>query len=156
VRFGLSVDSVKANRENLWKTWVVTYHGTKIPAARSILAHRQFLLPGDVCDDGTVIAIRPGHIPGKCQIYTSPTIKYSSLSCYCDRYKYSASDGKQYKAKIVLQCRQQPGTYKTQGETVGSGSIPICNIIPNDRVEILTTIRAAVVPYGLLIQLTPI
>ncbi len=156
VRFGLSVDSVKADRENLWKTWIVTYHGTKIGAARSILAHRQFLLPGDVCDDGTPIGIRPGHIPGKCQIYTSPTIKYSSLNCYCDRYRYSASNGKQYEAKIVLQCRQQPGTYQTQGETVSSGSIPICNIIPNDRVEILTTVRAAVVPYGLLIQLTPI
>jgi hypothetical protein len=33
-RFGLSVDSVKADRENLWKTWIVTYHGTKISAAR--------------------------------------------------------------------------------------------------------------------------
>ena len=156
VRVGLSVDEVRADRENLWKTWIVTYHGTKIPAARSILAHRQFLLPGDVCDDGTMLGIRPGHIPGKCQIYTSPTIKYSSLPMYCERYTYLASNGQRYKAKIVLQCRQQPGTYQIQGETIGSGSKPICDIIPNDRVEIFTTIRPAVVPYGLLIQLTPI
>jgi hypothetical protein len=103
-----------------------------------------------------VIGIRPEHIRGKNQVYTSPTIKYSSLNCYCERYKYQTTNGKQYIAKIVLQCRQQPGTYKIQGETVGSGSKRICDIIPNNRVEIFTTVRAAVVPYGLLIQLTPI
>jgi len=156
VRFGLYVDKVKADHENIWDRWIVTYHGTTIPAALSIIAHRQFLLPGDTCDDGTRIRIRSGHIPGKIQVYTSPTIKYSSLDCYCAKYRYSASDGKQYEAKIVLQCRQQPGSYGTQGETVGSGSKRICDIIPNERIEIFTTVRAAVVPYGLLVQLTPI
>ncbi|CAF0879822.1 unnamed protein product [Rotaria sp. Silwood1] len=155
VRFGLYVDDVKANREDLWNTWIVTYHGTKLPAAQSIIAHRQFLLPGDTCDDGTIIGIRKGHIPGKKQVYTSPTIKYSSLDCYCEKYSYQTTDGQCYQAKIVLQCRQQPGTYETQGETVGSRSKRICNIIPNDRIEIFTTVRAAVVPYGLLVQLTP-
>ncbi|CAF1324809.1 unnamed protein product [Rotaria sordida] len=155
VRFGLYVDEVKTNCENLWNTWIVTYHGTQLPAAQSIIAHRQFLLPGDTCDDGTVIGIRKGHIPGKNQVYTSPTIKYSSLDCYCKKYPYQATNGQWYQAKIVLQCRQQPGTYETQGETVGSRSKRICNIIPNDRIEIFTTARVAVVPYGLLVQLTP-
>jgi hypothetical protein len=29
VRFGLYVDKIKADYENLWDTWIVTYHGTK-------------------------------------------------------------------------------------------------------------------------------
>ncbi|CAF2972278.1 unnamed protein product [Rotaria sp. Silwood2] len=123
---------------------------------KSIIAHRQFFLSGsDTCDDGTVISIRTDHIPGKNQVYTSPTIKYSSLDCYYEMYPYQVSNGQWHQAKIVLQCRQQPGTYKSQGETVGSRSKRICNIILNDRIEIFTTVRVAVIPDGLLIQLKP-
>ena len=151
VRFGLYVDNVKAKVEDIWNSWIISYHGTNVDAAKSIIRNRQFLLPGDKCEKGTVIGIRSGHIPNKNQVYTSPTIKYSSF--YCDEYDYQTTEGKRYKAKIVLQCRQQPGTYTIQGETVRSGSRRICNIIPNDKIEIFTTVRAAVVPYGLLIKL---
>jgi hypothetical protein len=57
---------------------------------------------------------------------------------------------------VVLQCRQKPGAFTIQGETIGAGGKRICQFIPNDQIEFLTTIRSAIVAYGLLIQLTEI
>ena len=132
----------------------MTYHGTSPAAAESIVIHRQFLVPGDKRIDGEQIAIRPGHIKEKHQIYTSPTIAYSSLPCYCQSVKFhSKKTNKVYLARIVIQCRQQPGTFQVQPETVGAGGKRICPIIPNSEVEIFTTVRAALIPYGILIHL---
>ena len=154
-RFGLHVDQVRSVVDSIWSDWVVTYHGTTPIAAQSIVAHRQFLVPGDKCLDGSSIGIREGHIPGKNQIYTSPTIAYSSLPAYCPQQNFrSPSTKNQHKAYIVLQCRQKPGAFTVQKETVGAGSRQLCPFIPNDRIEIYTTVRAAVVPYGLLIRVT--
>jgi hypothetical protein len=63
---------------------------------------------------------------------------------------------KLYHARVVLQCRQKPGTFTVQGETIGAGRERICQFIPNNQIEFLTTIRSAIVTYGLLIQLTEI
>jgi len=78
--FGLRVDPFRD--EDLWNTWIVVYHGTTKLAAQSILTHCQLLLPGDRLLDGSNLAIRPGHIPGKLQISTSSTIHYASLNVY--------------------------------------------------------------------------
>lgn len=156
-RFGLHVDQVRAHVDQIWDTWVITYHGTSAIAAQSIVTHRQFLVPGDRCIDGSMIAIRPGHIKDKNQIYTSPTIAYSSHSCYCPTQRFhSRITNKTYNAKIVLQCRQEPGAFTVQGETIGAGARSLCRFIPNDEIEFYTTIRAAIVAYGLLIELTEI
>ena len=110
--FGLGVDPFRD--DNLWNTWIVVYHGTTPIAAQSILTHRQFLLPGDHLLDGSKLAIRPGHIPGKVHIYTSPSIRYASLEVYSPiRSFQSPKTGKHYKAQIVLQCKQKPGTFET-------------------------------------------
>ncbi|CAF1487713.1 unnamed protein product [Rotaria sordida] len=154
-RFGLHVDQVRVQTDRIWDDWIITYHGTSSIAAQSIVAHRQFLVPGDKCIDGSRIHIRPGHIKDKYEIYTSPTIAYSSLDCYCPSQKFhSTLTNKEYNARIVLQCRQKPGAFTVQRETVGAGHQRICPIIPNDQIEIFTTIRAAIVPYGVLIHLT--
>ncbi|CAF1127924.1 unnamed protein product [Adineta steineri] len=156
-RFGLHVDQVRAQTDHIWNQWIITYHGTSAIAAESIVNHRQFLIPGDRCIDGTSIYIHPDHIKDKYEIYTSPTIAYSSLSCYCPAQQFrSKLTNKLYNAQIVLQCRQKPGAFKVQAETVGAGNERICSVISNDQVEILTTIRAAIVPYGVLIKLTEI
>ncbi|CAF1058824.1 unnamed protein product [Adineta ricciae] len=156
-RFGLHVDQVRADIDRIWSKWIVTYHGTRPMAAQSIIQHRQFLLPGDTCIDGTKVAILPDHIPGKNHIYTSPTIAYSSYEAYCPPQRFhSQQTGKTYDARLVLQCRQQPGSYKVQGETINAGSKRLCPFIPNDQIEIFTEVRAAVVPYGVLIHLTEV
>lgn len=150
--FGLGVDPFRA--EKIWRTWIVVYHGTIPIAAQSILEHRQFLLPGDHLIDGAQLAIRPGHIPGKMHVYTSPSIRYSSLDVYSPRYSFtSPKTGNKYKAQIVLQCKQKPDTFSIQAETVGWGTKPICNIIPNDRIEYYTNQRSTIIPYRLLIRL---
>lgn len=153
VRFGLYVDDAQAKAENIWNRWIVSYHGTSPQAAKSIIEHHQFLLPGDRCISGDVIGIGDGHIPGKFQVYTSPTIAYSGDDIYSPSISFhSKITGKRYNAKVVLQCRQQPRTFKIQAETIGAGNRRICPIIPNSEVEYFTEVRASIVPYGLLIR----
>ncbi|CAF3677794.1 unnamed protein product [Rotaria sordida] len=151
--FGLQVDTTLVDYHNLWEEWIVTYHGTSTIAAESILAHRQFLLPGDTLLNGKPLSIRPGHIPGKAHLYTSPSILYASLNVYSVRYNFTDSSGKKYEAKIVFQCRQKPKTFCVQAETVGRGKDPICPFISNDKIEYYTVNRSSVVPYRLLVSL---
>jgi hypothetical protein len=153
VRFGLYIDDAQAEAENIWNNWVVSYHGTSPEAVKSIIEHHQFLLPGDQCIDGTVIRIREGHIPKKFQVYTSPTIAYSGHDIYCTSIPFrSKLTGKSYEAKVVLQCRQRPGTFKIQAETIDAGNRRLCPIIPNSEVEYFTEVRSSIIPYGLLIR----
>jgi hypothetical protein len=153
VRFGLYIDDAQAEAEHIWQQWVVSYHGTSPEAAKSIIEHHQFLLPGDRCISGKVIGVREGHIPGKFQVYTSPTIAYSGDDIYSASTPFrSAATRKSYHAKVVLQCRQQPKTFKIQAETIGAGSRRLCPIIPNSEVEYFTEVRSSIVPYGLLIR----
>ncbi|CAF0970461.1 unnamed protein product [Adineta ricciae] len=150
--FGLGVDPFRG--DDLWSSWIVVYHGTTPLAAQSIITHRAFLLPGDSLLDGTELAIRPGHIPGKVHIYTSPSIRYASLEVYSQVKTFtSPKTNKQYKAQLVMQCKQKPGTFDVQGETVGWGHKPICDIIPNKIIEHFSNRRSSVVPYRLLIRL---
>ncbi len=148
VRFGLYVDEVKAEVEDIWKTWIVSYHGTNVEAAQSIVSHRQFLLNGDTCEDGRQLGKR-------CQeLYTSPTIKYSARNAYAKPAEFRSKNGTHYSAKIVFQCRQKPGTYSTQGATGGARhEKKLCNVIPNDKIELYTKIRSSVVPCGLMVPM---
>ena len=103
VRFGLYVDDVKAKVEDIWKSWVISYHGTNVDAAKSIIAHRQFLLSGDKCEDGRQLGTR---CP---DLYTSPTIKYSARDAYARPMTFVSSTNARYRAKIVFQCKQKLG-----------------------------------------------
>lgn len=146
------MDSVQAEMNNIWNSWQVTYHGTSKEAAISIIKSRHFSIPGDQLLDGSFLAIRPGHIPRKRHIYSSPTIAYSSLPVYCPTYEFITSENEHFDAKIVLECRQDPKLMQIQGETVGSGTKRICPHIPNDQIEYFTEARASLVAYGLLLQ----
>ncbi|CAF2990997.1 unnamed protein product [Rotaria sp. Silwood2] len=153
VRLGLRVDPVIQEHHDIWNKWIVTFHGTSIVAAHSILTNRQFCLPGDILIDGTVLGIHPGHIPNKKHIYTSPTIAYSSLPVYSPKKQFHSSRTKlAYEVQVVLQCRQKPRSFTVQGETIGAKSKRICKFIPNEQVEYFTEIRSSIVPYGLLVR----
>jgi hypothetical protein len=151
VRFGLHIDDVKAEVENIWKTWHNTYHGTDIQSALSIISHGQFLLSGDTCENGR-------QLNGGCPyLYTSPTIKYSARHAYAKPRNFVDSNGEHFTAKIVLQCKQKPGTYKIQGATGrAKREGKLCNVIPNDQIEYYTDIRASVIPYGVMVRLSPV
>jgi neuralized-like protein 4 len=155
VRLGLVVDPVTAKAHDIWNKWIVTYHGTSKIAAKSIIAHRQFCMPGDTLIDGTKLAIRPGHIPDQNFIYTSPTIAYSSGPVYSPVYNFhSEENGSNYEAQIVLHCRQMPKTFKVGPETIGAKG-QICPHIPNSEIEYYTDRRATLVAYGLLVRFRP-
>ncbi|CAF1476774.1 unnamed protein product [Rotaria sp. Silwood1] len=151
VRFGIHVDNVKAQVEDIWKKWHNTYHGTDIHSALSIIKHGQFLLKGDTFENGDQLNCRCPYL------YTSPTIKYSARNAYAKPNRFVTSNGECFIAKIVLQCKQKPGTYNIQGATGNARrEKKICNIISNDKIEYYTDIRASVIPYGVMVQLTAV
>jgi hypothetical protein len=155
VRLGLLVDPVIAKAHDIWNKWIVTYHGTTKIAAESIIAHRQFCMPGDVLIDGTQLAIRPGHIPDQNFVYTSPTIAYSSGPVYSPVYNFhSTENNSNYEAQIVLHCRQMPNTFQVGPETIGAKG-QICSHIPNSEIEYFTNRRGTIVAYGLLVRFRP-
>jgi len=152
VRLGLQIDPVIMKTQDIWNKWIVTFHGTTKIAAQSIIAHRQFCMPGDTLIDGTKLGIRPGHIPDQMFIYTSPTIAYSSGPVYSPTYDFhSTENDADYQAQIVLQCRQKPKTFKTGPETIGATDV-ICPHIPNSEIEYFTDRRGSLLAYGLLVR----
>ena len=63
-------------------------------------------------------------------------------------------------ASIVLQCRQKPGTFRTQGETMAFGRWPghlerTCPHVNLGEIEWLTDVSHAAIPYGLLVRVWP-
>jgi hypothetical protein len=153
-RLGIYVDEPFAEVHKVWKTWVNCYHGTTIESAKSIVKHRQLLLPCDVTMNGIKLEIREGHIPKQSYIFTTPTIKYAALDCYAETNLFTLpKDGNCYTIKVVLQCKQKPGSFVVQPETVGARreNRTICSEISNDEIEWKTQHRASIMPYGLLL-----
>ncbi|UJR11810.1 hypothetical protein I4U23_015990 [Adineta vaga] len=156
IRLGVNVDEAFARHHNVWKEWVNCYHGTSIESAKSIVEHRQLLLPRDTTLDGEKLQIRPGHIPEEYYFFTTPTIKYAALDCYACTYSFtSPGDGRHYKIKVALQCKQKSDSFLVQAETVGAQQKNqiICSHIPNDQLEWKTQQRSAIMPYGLMLEI---
>jgi DNA-directed RNA polymerase subunit RPC12/RpoP len=155
-RFGVYVDEPFAKHHNVWKTWANCYHGTSIENAKSIVEHRQLLLPRDMTLDGKKLQIREGHIPGEYYFFTTPTIKYAALDCYAHTYNFtSPTNSKHYKIKVSLQCKQKPDSFTIQPETVGARQRQqtICQHVSNNEMEWKTQHRSAIMPYGLMLQI---
>ncbi|CAM4778366.1 unnamed protein product [Rotaria magnacalcarata] len=81
-RFGVYVDETFAKHHDVWKTWVNCYHGTSIESVKSIVEHRQLLLPRDTTMEGEKWRIREGHIPGEHYFfyYSNNEIRSACLS----------------------------------------------------------------------------
>lgn len=155
VRVGLQTDIAFVKAHDVFDKWIVTFHGTSKIAAQSIIAHRQFCMPGDTLIDGTQLKIRPGHIPNMNFVYTSPTIAYSSGPAYSPVYDfYSKANNAKYEVQIVLQCRQMPNSFQIGPETIGAKG-EICPHIPNSKIEYFTARRGTIVAYGLLVRFRP-
>ena len=155
-RFGVYVDEPFAAHHHVWKSWANCYHGTSIGNAKSIVEHRQLLLPRDMTLDGKKLQIREGHIPGEYFFFTTPTIRYAALDCYAHTYDFkSPKTNKRYKVKVALQCKQKPDSFIIQPETVGARKRKqqICPHISNDEMEWKTQHRSSIMPYGLMLQI---
>lgn len=153
-RFGVKVDDAFAEHHGMWDTWTNCYHGTSIISAKSIIEHRQLLLPGETTMKGAKIVMPAGHIVGEQFFFTTPTIKYAEHPAYASQYEFkSPSTKKYYNIRVVLQCKQKPGSYTVQAETVGLGRNRICPFIPNDKMEWKTAHRSSIWPYAILLQI---
>ena len=155
-RLGVHVDEPFAAHHHVWNTWANCYHGTSIENAKSIIEHRQLLLPRDLTLNGKKLQVREGHIPGEYSFFTTPTIRYAALNCYAHTYSFkSPTTYKRYKVKVALQCKQKPDSFTVHPETVDARKRrqKICPHVSNDKIEWKTQNRSSIMPYGLMLQI---
>ncbi|CAF2419142.1 unnamed protein product [Rotaria sp. Silwood2] len=100
-RFGIYVDEPFATHHNVWKTWANCYHGTSIENAKSIVEHRQLLLPCDTTLDAPSplsTSLSNVQCPVSCSIHSHIpavdllTTSISSLARDLSNCRYSSTD----------------------------------------------------------------
>ena len=118
VRFGLYADR-RAQAQDVFNKWCACFHGVKSAVVlNSILDCGGLMRPGGALIDGTKLE------SAKCAgrqdevVYTSPTIKYAGLKFYAEPIKFTTAAGVELRGSVVVQCRQNPGTFTKRGETM--------------------------------------
>ena len=163
VRFGLKVGP-NAEAQDVFNQWSACFHGVpSIAVLKSILIHQGLMLPGSVLIDGPAPKrLRSLHSAGRedAVVFTSPTIKYAGLKFYAEPVRLMRG-GVEWRMSIVVQCRQKPGTFIEQGETMGfARNAPghLAKHCPNvnlAEIEWKTEAERAVIPCGLLVRVWP-
>lgn len=162
VRFGLHIEA-RAQAMDIFNQWSACFHGVKSTVVlKSILDCGGLMKPGDRLVDGTLLKSTKCAGRQDKVVYTSPTIKYAGLKFYAEPNTwFDTATGATMSASIVLQCRQNPGTFTAQGETMGFGSrMPghlkkHCPNVNLAEIEWKTEADRAVIPYGLLVRVWP-
>ena len=143
--------------------WVYGYHGTKAKFVGSIIRNR-LVVPGNKTTEGDLIQIQPGHIPEMNYIYTSPSLHYSGhyIYAYPTEFHYTDESGEDtvYYVRTVFQIRQEPGSYRIQGNTIGDSCwdphVRMDDTFTNDELEWFTQDPETIVPIGLLLNFSEI
>jgi hypothetical protein len=157
VRFGLAVPP-RATDPHLaiFDKWSVSFHGVKnTMVLRSILQCGQLMKAGDRLLDGAHLTSTKCAGRQDQAFYTSPTIKYAGLKFYAEPQRFGPSNAL---ASMVLQCRQQPGSFRTRAETMRfSTEMPNylaqeCPHVDPGAIEWLSDAHVSTLPYGLLIR----
>jgi hypothetical protein len=158
VRFGLALPP-RAHAENVFTKWNASFHGVKsVLVLKSILQNGSLMKPGDVLMDRTILKSTKC---GKRQdevIYTSPTIRYAGKIFYAEPLSWS---GNTMHGSIAMQCRQAPGTFTPQGETMQferrmPGHLKQhCPHVDLGTIEWFTKANTSIIPYGLLVRVWP-
>lgn len=114
--------------------------------------------PGSALFDGTKLESTKCAGRQDAVVYTSPTIKYAGLKFYAEPSRFATAAGVEMRDSIAVQCRQNPATFKKQGETMKfEREMPghLQNHCPNvdlAEIEWKTEADRAVIPYGLLVR----
>eukprot|EP01048_Picozoa_sp_COSAG05_P021098 COSAG05_NODE_3780_length_1841_cov_32.881171_1_plen_406_part_10 len=158
-RLGLKASARATDPElDVFNKWSTSFHGVKSKIVlKSILQCGSLMKPGDKLLDGTKLcstkcAGRTDHV-----FYTSPTIKYAGLKFYAEPQLFE-HNGVQMAASIALQCKQRPGSFWTQGETMKfrtewPGHLKQqCPHVDLEQVEWMSETNAAAIVYGILIR----
>ena len=155
VRFGLKLPPRGSDPElDIFNKWNASFHGVKSTVVlKSVLQCGSLMKPGDTLLDGTALGSTKCGARTDKVIYTSPTVKYAGLKFYAEPLPFG--DG--MAASMVLQCRQKPGSFTSQGETMGfrrwTGHLEReCPHVDLRNIEWKTECNAAPLPYGLLIR----
>jgi hypothetical protein len=160
VRVGLKTPPRMASKKlDVWNKWSVSFHGVKsVAVLESILDHGGLMKPGDVLLDGTTLTSTKCAGRQDQVFYTSPTIKYAGLRFYAEQVW---GEGGSMRASIAVQCRQMPGTFASQGETMGfTRSMPghlaqNCPHVDLGRIEWTSENMPGAIPYGVLVRTWP-
>lgn len=172
VRLGLSVNPGFAAANKIFDEWHVSYHGTTSTSIEPIFrGGLQLLMPGEVTLGGVSLGIRGGHIPrpfvrvnkhtgleetfDPCQIFTSPSIRYSSHGAYASTFNvaHPTETGVRLGLRFVFQCRQRPGSYGVGQETVAAGSLVLDPLFSNNELEWYSKESPGIVLTGLLVRI---
>jgi hypothetical protein len=92
-------------------------------------------------------------------IYTSPTIRYAGKKFYAEPQQWRDNT---MRASIAMQCRQAPGSFNSQGETMQfKTKMPghleeFCPHVDLDTIEWKTKANTSIIPYGLLVRVWPV
>jgi len=152
-RFGLRVPP-QALSQDVFNKYCASFHGTSAQVATAIVKIGDFLFPGDKLPDGNVL--RSSKCAGRQDegIYTSQTINYAGLKFYAQPAE--GPSGRMY--QVVLQCRQKPGSFKIQGETMKfrkNGQFDLCPHVDCEKIEWFTDRRKTLWAHGILIRTFP-
>jgi hypothetical protein len=143
---------------DVFQTWSVSFHGVSGPdVLRSVLQTGQLMKAGDKLLDGSTL--RSSKCAGRQDrvFYTSPTIQYAGLKFYAEPQPF----GDNMAASIVLQCRQKPGSFRTQGETMEfrrSNAFWLQHFqrefphVKRSQIEWKSEMNVGACPYGLLVR----
>jgi len=87
--------------------WKVSYHGATVQIALSVIRHGEFLMEGDVMNDGTYLTARHEKVKDqKKAIWTYPTREGADNTTVVGSF-----DNNETQLKVVLQLRQRPSSY---------------------------------------------
>ena len=111
----------KYNINDVNKTWIPAWHGTKFTCLESI-AKQGLKPPGDISIDGDEIEVQVDHIKRKktifgiedwgTAIFVSPSIFYCAYHAYAKEISI-----KNESYKVLVECRVKPNSYNEYGST---------------------------------------
>ena len=81
-RFGLTVNPVLAEVNDIWKSWQIAFHGCHPQNVLSIAKNRTLLIPHDILPDGTKLQVWSSADPNQNCYFLSPAIGYSAHPWY--------------------------------------------------------------------------
>ncbi|CAF1919541.1 unnamed protein product [Rotaria magnacalcarata] len=142
IQLGLRPSQAHTKGLQVFREWKTSYYGTTPNRLSSILDSRFIPLDGDTLKDGT--QYKSGH-PDPSHCTTCPSLSHASESKFAVRSTFKAIDGNNYYVRVVLQCKQRPGSFVVKRDMNSF-----------QRIEWITKERSTVLPVGLLIRLQKI